>query len=89
MNIQELESDVVYKATVCNRCGDVILRKHISTDLLNGGITRVDHFENTPEGWEYHTDTGMLCPKCNDEYEKCITTFMEDGKVKVEEINGQ
>ena len=88
MNIQEIESDGVYKATVCNRCGDVILRKHISTDLLNG-ITRVDHFENAPEGWEYHTNTGMLCPKCNDEYEKCIKNFMESGKTKAEEINDQ
>lgn len=89
MKIQGIKADGVYKATVCNRCGDTVLRKYIKTDYLDGGYTQLDNYEKAPEGWGYHWDTGTLCPKCNDEYEKCITTFMEGGKVKVEEINGQ
>lgn len=77
MKILGIEKDAVYKATVCNRCGEVFLRKYIRTDYLDGGFTKHDNFGENPKGWRYHDTTGTLCPDCEELYQSQLQAFME------------
>lgn len=36
-----------------------------------------DNIRETPKGWSYHYDTGLLCDECEKEYRKVISAFME------------
>ena len=61
----------------CDRCGTTCFRKHIGKGEADGGYTTWDKFENMPDGWEHHTDTGTLCPRCNGEYWNLIKHFKQ------------
>lgn len=77
MKIPEIEQDAIYKATVCKRCGEVLLRKRIETEYLDGGFTTYEKFEDNPDGWKYHAETGDLCPECEALYQSRLQAFME------------
>ena len=66
----------------CDRCGITCFRKHIGKGEADGGYTTWDKFENLPDGWEHHTDTGTLCPHCNGEYWNLIKDFKQVGVAK-------
>lgn len=85
MKISEIEHNAIYKAMVCNRCGEVHLRKYIGTSYLDGGFTKIENFEACPEGWKSHDETGMLCPNCESEYQKHFMQFMQKVQKMMEE----
>ena len=73
--------------TICDRqgCNEKIFRKCTGEGELDGGYTRWNKFEEFPDGWEFHTGIGMLCPKCNAEYHKMVEIFKQNAR----EQNGQ
>lgn len=77
MKVPGIEPDAIYKATVCARCGEVLLRRHLGTEYLDGGFTKNDKFEIKPDGWEYHDTTGTLCPSCEALYQSQLQAFMK------------
>lgn len=52
MKVPGIEQDAIYKATVCARCSDVLLRRYLGTEYLDGGFTKNDKFESKPDGWD-------------------------------------
>lgn len=65
MKVPKIKPDGIYKATVCQRCGEVFFAEFI-----------FDDFEKLPEGWTRHDETGYICPQCEKEYENLIANFM-------------
>lgn len=63
------------RLTICDRCGEKVFSKTNGEGELDGGFTRWNKFEPLPDGWEYHGETGQLCPKCNEEYMSLIEKF--------------
>lgn len=66
----------------CDRCGSECFLKLVGTDVLDGGYTRSNKFEEKPAGWGFvrnWEDTGYidLCPSCNKEYRETARQFME------------
>lgn len=72
----------------CDRCGTTCFRKYVGKGEADGGYTTWDKFEDAPEGWDYHSEVGTLCPKCNDEYQNLIKNFKQVGGAKKDEIQG-
>ena len=68
------------RLTHCDRCGNTVFSKVTGEGETDGGFTRWDEFEPLPEGWDFHTETGMLCPMCNADYTRIINVFL--GKVE-------
>lgn len=68
----------------CDRCGETIFLEVIGGKEMDAGITRWDKFENAPEGWEWRSDTKLLCPKCSAGYRSIVKQFME--RVKEEDL---
>ena len=63
----------------CDRCGAQIFLKYKGTDSLDGGYTKRDNFEATPDGWDYcNVDHGYkaLCPACAKRWAEICTEFM-------------
>lgn len=60
----------------CDRCGTQIFRKCAGEGEADGGFTRWNKFEPYPEGWEYVSDIGRVCPECNKKYKELLNTFM-------------
>ena len=63
------------RLTICDRCEEKVFSKCTGEGELDGGYTRWNKFEDLPEGWGWHSETGRLCPKCNDEYNSLIEKF--------------
>ena len=66
----------------CDRCGCTIFRKYTGTQSADGGWTTWDTFESRPDGWEYHSEVGLLCPSCAEAYQRLKNTFMQPPPVK-------
>jgi hypothetical protein len=77
-------SEVRGKLLTCDRCGATCFLKTIGDGVTDGGYTKWNKFEDTPEGWRcIDRNVGQLCPKCNAEYEELITRFMEKEKTEI------
>lgn len=70
------------KLCSCDRCEKTIFLRCTGEGERDGGFTRWNKFEPYPDGWEWHSDTGQLCPECNAIYKKLV----EDFKSKVEKF---
>lgn len=69
--------------TTCDRCGVTCFRKCVGEGETDGGFTRWNKFEPYPDGWDYHSETGRLCPECNAEYIKFLNEFLGQERVEV------
>lgn len=67
MKIPGIKNHKIYKAAVCNRCGEVCFREEKETGT---------DFNDIPNGWAYQNDTGTLCPECETLYKEQIAKFM-------------
>ena len=65
---------------ICDRCGAEIFCAKIGEGETDGGWTKWDKFEPTPDGWGYHSGIGQLCPACNYEYEAILDNFKTQKK---------
>ena len=63
------------KRIICDRCGEQVFVKHIGDGERDGGFTRWNEFEPTPEGWGMHKFYD-LCPACSSAWNKIETQFM-------------
>ena len=61
---------------VCERCYAWTFCERTETESLDGGFTKVDHYEKLPEDWDSHVETGLLCGRCNTEYKELFAKFM-------------
>ncbi len=62
----------------CDRCQNQVFLQRIGRKDLDGGWTCWDEFEPLPEGWDYVTNVGDLCPACSEEWKKRTAAFMEE-----------
>lgn len=69
--------------TTCDRCGVTCFRKCVVEGETDGGFTRWNKFEPYPDGWDYHSETGRLCPECNGEYIKFLNEFLGQERAEV------
>lgn len=76
-------AEIKGKLLTCDRCGEQIFLKHIKTDALDGGFTKREIYEETPEGWysrnvskDFVGKYAFLCPECNRQCGKLLTDFM-------------
>ena len=65
------------KMIECDRCGKSYFLNYTGTDTLDGGYTKVDQFNKRPDGWEYHSDTGLLCDECEKLYQELLDEFFD------------
>lgn len=69
------------KLIICDRCGEMKFLQYTGKTELDGGFTRVNHFEGMPDGWNWHNhQIGLLCPNCNAEYTEFLERFMQREK---------
>lgn len=73
-------AEQVGKLVSCDRCGKQIFLECVGEGERDGGFTRWNKFEAFPEGWDWHSETGQLCPECNNEYKALFNTFMTEGR---------
>lgn len=78
-------SSEIGKKMRCDRCGAECFLKLVGTDVLDGGYTRTNKFEEKPTGWGFvqngeNTAYVDLCPDCYRKYTKMIQDFMEAKK---------
>lgn len=78
----EKMSEVKGKLCTCDRCGETCFIRTIGEGETDGGFTRWNKFEPYPEGWGFVRANciGMLCPKCNAEWERIVCDFMRRAK---------
>lgn len=76
MKVKGIKTGSIYKATVCQRCGECLFSEYIDTKEFDGGYTRVNEFESVPDGWQRHDTTGYLCPSCEALYQSQLKSFM-------------
>lgn len=69
-------AEVKGKLCDCERCGKTVFLRCTDEGSADGGFTRWNMFEEFPDGWAYHIDTGRLCPECDAIYTKLINDFM-------------
>lgn len=60
------------KIITCDRCGKKIKLKYLGDNDI------FKTFEDVPNDWKYHLDTGWLCPDCQEAYQNMISMFMVD-----------
>lgn len=65
------------KLIICDRCGKTQFLHHLKTETLDGGYTKVDKYDKRPDGWEYHSDTGLLCDECEKLYQELLNKFFD------------
>lgn len=71
-------AEQIGKLLTCDRCSRTVFLKYNGTEHLDGGFTKVDKFENKPDGWKHTCDLRMdLCPKCNEALHKFLEEFKE------------
>jgi hypothetical protein len=73
------------KLIICDRCGETAFLKCVGEGEMDGGFTRWNKFEPTPDGWGNHRETGLLCPCCDLEYTKLVEMF----KTKIESFKNK
>lgn len=65
---------------ICDRCGETVFVKCAGEGEADGGYTLWNKFEAPPEGWDYHSEVGRLCPRCNQEYLRLLAMFKNRNK---------
>ena len=75
-------AEVNGKLVTCDRCGAQVFLKCTDENERDGGYTRWNTFEDFPEGWNYHSSVGRLCPDCNRKYEDMISEFITGAIVR-------
>lgn len=65
------------KMIECDRCGKTHFLYYTGTETFDGGYTKVDQFNKNPDGWEYHSDTGLLCDECAKAYQELLDEFFD------------
>ena len=70
---------------ICDRCRKRLFLKYIGTEKTDGGYTTWDKFEKLPEGWNTHDETGLLCPNCDNEFNRLLEGFMLKCEKVIEE----
>lgn len=70
-------SEILGKTIICDRCGKTHFLQYKKTDSFDGGYTKIDSFEQMPEGWKLHYDLiGLLCDECDKEYSDFLNKFL-------------
>ena len=64
------------RMVICDRCDESIFLKLLGERIIDGGYTRVPHYEDLPDDWMYETEIGYLCPKCAKVFKAFIKEFM-------------
>ena len=72
-------SEHLGKLIECDRCGKTHFLNYTSTKSLDGGYTKIDQFDKRPDGWTYHSETGLICDECEAAYQKVLDEFFERG----------
>ena len=68
------------RLTKCDRCGTLLFCETNGEGEADGGYTRWNTFEESPEGWEQQRIAGKyksLCPECNAEYLRLLGEMEE------------
>ena len=73
-------AEFIGKIIICDRCGKEARLKKLEEKARDGGFTRYDIFEPSPEGWETVADGYLLCDRCNKNYKSMIEGFMKGKK---------
>lgn len=72
----------------CDICGASVHLKTIGDGETDGGYTRWNKFENTPEGWsqkiKIHDKAIDACPKCTAKYDTLYLQLISELKGKKE-----
>ena len=53
------------KLVICSKCKDAIFLQRIREEVLDGGYTRCDAYEELPDTWMYNNEIGYTCPVCS------------------------
>lgn len=53
------------KMIICDRCGKSIFLNRLNDRIFDGGFTRSEQYEDTPQGWE-RINNKNICPECNE-----------------------
>lgn len=69
-------AEIKGKICDCARCGKTVFLRLTNAEPSFSWCESANHFEDFPEGWAYHVDTGRLCPECDAVYTKLINDFM-------------
>lgn len=64
------------KIVTCDRCGAECRREFLKDEHYDGGFTVSSKFAPMKDGWEYHRETGWLCPTCEKEFQEIMKSFM-------------
>lgn len=64
------------KLITCDRCGESTFVKYHKSSFMDGGYTEQEHYDPTPEGWEWESGVGHLCPSCNRLFKETMTKFL-------------
>lgn len=72
-----------YEAEVvkCDNCGNTIIRKKTGDEENDGGYTRVNIYEDIPNGWMHERIYGKLsdlCPSCAEVFKSIMSKYMTD-----------
>lgn len=70
-------AEFIGKIIICDRCGKEARLKKLEEKAMDGGFTRYDIFEPSPDGWEKVHDGYLLCPVCSNAYKSMIKGFMK------------
>ena len=65
------------RLSTCDRCGRSIFSRCTGEGEMDGGFTRWNSFEPLPSGWSSHSETGLLCPICNEEFNRIMDAFID------------
>ena len=69
----------------CDRCDKQHFLKYIGKGVTDGGYTTWDKFEETPKGWKSLSIVGLLCPECNDAFNRLLNAFLHTPEEVVEQ----
>ena len=74
MKYNELKNKEAYVVKKCDRCGETEFLELIN--IIDCGFLRKYESEPLPDGWNFHEKTGLLCPKCENEFDGIVEKFM-------------
>lgn len=66
------------KLLTCDRCGTNVFLQYTGSKEYDGGFTVYDYFESKPEGWEWISEIGDLCPACRGKYAEIKAAFLKE-----------
>lgn len=65
------------KMIECDRCGKTHFLYYTGTESYDCGYTKVDLFDDMPDGWKKYYDTGLLCDECAKAYQDMLDEFFD------------